>query len=446
MADPARTPGPSLLEAAFQLPALVRDPLRLFLRWREKYGDAVLAPGRRPPLRLIFAPADVRHVLTARPGLYRKGIARFDLRNPLGEGLASSNGALHARQRSLMLPAFHRPKMSPVAAVAAEEMIKESASWPEGGTVDLWRAMARVSLAVTGRALLGDDLAGEKDLFIDTLLRCQRFVQAGTFTLLPRVLRTLGRGKHLADIDVLDGVAQSLVERRRAAGLGTEDLLSILLRARGEDGQPLDGQLIRDELKTMLAAGHDTLASALAWTWHLLAGHPGAMARTREEADRVLGDRLPAEEDLPSLSYTEMVFSEALRLYPPIWSLGRQALADDRLPSGTPVPAGTQVALVSYVIHRNPAAFPDPERFRPERFTPEARRAIPPGAYIPFGDGARACIGASLALAEAVSVISVMARRFDFAPLPDQEVGMEPLISLRPRNGIKMRVHRRKTT
>jgi cytochrome P450 len=384
----------------------------------------------------LFNRADARHVLTDRRGIYEKGIAPVIVRNPLGRGLVSSNGPLHARQRGLIQPGFNRPRMTGAAAVAAEEALKESAAWADGGRVDLLSAMARISFAVVARGVAGDALSGHAEAFIRALLDLQRYVLSGTFTLLPRLLKKFRRGTYFRNIAVLDRAAHALIDGRRRSSDPPDDLLSILLKGSDEE-------LIRDELVTILAAGYDTTASALAWAWHLLARHPEALGRLREEVDRVLGDRLPSETDLAALSYTDMAVSEALRLYPPIWGMGRRVTAEDALPSGTRLSPGSHVSVISYVMHRDPSVFPDPDAFRPERFHPENRRVIPHGAYLPFGDGPRSCVGEPLASAELTAVVAVLARRFDFRLLYDGDPGMEPLITLRPRNGVPAAVRRR---
>jgi cytochrome P450 len=245
-------------------------------------------------------------------------------------------------------------------------------------------------------------------------------------------------------VALLDGIVYRIIAERRASGEDRGDLLSMLMAADDVegDGTRMTDRQLRDEVMTILLAGHETTANALTWTWYLLARNPSAGERLHEEVDRALGGRPPGAADLPALGYVERVFAESMRLYPPAWGLGRRALADHEV-GGYTVPAGGLVAMSPYVVQRDPRWWPDPERFDPDRFLPEARAARPRFAYFPFGGGARQCIGESFAWMEGVLLLSALAQRWSFRLAPGPPVEPQALITLRPRHGIRMRAEAR---
>jgi cytochrome P450 len=261
--------------------------------------------------------------------------------------------------------------------------------------------------------------------------------------LTPQFIPTPGNLKFNRAMQRLDAIIYAMIRARRESGKQPEDVLSALLDAKDENDKPMNDQQIRDEALTLFLAGHDTTANALSWTWYLLAQHPEVEARLHAEVDDVLASRLPSPADLPKLVYTEMVFSEAMRLYPPGYLLSRTALGDDMLPCGVKIPAGTDVWMSPYVVHRDPRLFPNPERFDPERFSEKARQARHPFAYFPFGGGSRSCIGESFARMEGVLLLAAIAQRFKMELVPGQTIVPEPLVTLRPKNGIVMRLSKR---
>ena len=234
-----------------------------------------------------------------------------------------------------------------------------------------------------------------------------------------------------------------MISDRRAAKAKPDDLLSMLLGSRYEDGKPMSDQQIRDEIVTIMVAGHETTANALSWTWYLLSRHRDVESRLVSEITDVLGGRTPAVYDLPKLRYTEMVFSEALRLYPPVWMLSRRALHSDTLPCGAEVTAGAQVIMIPYIAHRNEEYFPEPERFNPDRFDGVARNELPLCTYYPFSAGPRGCIGEAFARMEAMVIIAIIAQRFTFDLQAGDVVVPEPLLTLRPKNGLRVQVRLR---
>lgn len=241
-----------------------------------------------------------------------------------------------------------------------------------------------------------------------------------------------------AAIHTLDAIVQGLIQERRQRAIERGDVLSLLLLARDEEtGQGMSDQQVRDEVMTLLFAGHETTSNLLAWTWFLLATHPEVEQRLQAELDAVLGGRLPTVEDLAHLPYGHRVLEETLRLYPPAWSLARKALVDDKV-GGYVLPASTIILMSPYVTHRHPAFWEEPERFDPDRFTPERVAVRPRYAYFPFGGGPRQCIGNTFALMEAHLILATVAQRYRLRLVPDHPVEPQALLTLRPRDGLPM--------
>ncbi|MRR29883.1 cytochrome P450, partial [bacterium] len=239
----------------------------------------------------------------------------------------------------------------------------------------------------------------------------------------------------------LDREVYRLMQDRQQMDDPGDDMLGMLLRARDEDGQPMAPAQVRDEIITLLIAGHETVASALTWTWYLLAQQPDVRQKLEAEIQSVLGGRVPVSADLASLPYTAAVFEEALRLYPPAWLITRTAIEADQI-CGFDIPAGSLIILSPYVIHRQEAYWPDPEMFRPERFLADAGKDRPRYAYIPFGGGPRLCIGSGFAAVEAQLMIAMTAQRFQLELLPNHPVQVDALVTLRPHGGLPMRLVR----
>jgi cytochrome P450 len=243
--------------------------------------------------------------------------------------------------------------------------------------------------------------------------------------------------------DALDRLIRQVISERRASGEDKGDLLSMLLLSEDETGARMTDQEARDEAVTLFAAGHETTSNAMSWTWYLLSQHPEIEARLQAEVDSVLGDRKYNFQDLPNLRYTAMIVKESLRLYPPAWVLNaREALADIEI-DGYTIPKGGSIFVAPYAVHRNPVYFADPLRFDPERFSPENEKRIPRYAYFPFGGGPHVCIGNSFALMEAQLILATMAQRVSLSLLPDQTIDIDPLVTMGPKHGLRMRVRAR---
>jgi len=443
-------PGPVGSPLVGVLPALRRDPIQLFLDAWRAYGDVVrlpLAGGRHG--YLLAHPDHVRHVLQENHANYRKDPRSNEkLKETLGEGLLTAEGEHWLSQRRLMQPAFHRQRVAAFGTLMTERTLAMLDRWEQhartGAPLEVASEMMQLTFEIIGRAMFGADL---RDLaptvaralavgLEHTMRRIQAYPDLPPWLPLPDNLRFR---RALRD---LDRVVYRVIEGRRAATDAPDDLLSLLLHARDEgSGARMDDRQLRDEVMTILLAGHETTAVALTWSWYLLSRHPEVRRRLQAELSAVLGDRPPTVEDLAHLPYTHMVVQEAMRLYPPAWVISRVPLADDAV-DGFRLPAGEVVFLSPYVTHRHPAFWENPEGFDPERFAPERSAGRPRFAYFPFGGGPRLCIGNSFALQEAQLILATIARQYQLDLVPGHPVALHPLITLRPRYGMPMTVRR----
>lgn len=440
--DPDAPPRP--LPFLGHLLPLIQDPLRLLLVMARTRGDAVRIPSGPRTTVLLSSPAFVKRVLRDEPERFSKMTPVYKAMGTiLGKGILTSEGEHWLVHRRIVQPAFHRQKllghvdgMRRAAEATASEWERAARN---GRNLDVFADMTALTLQVVTETLLGSresedmkDLGSATDFF-------HHYSQNAPLRLvrIPLSVPTPLHRKHKRALELLDRVAYRLIDEKRSSGMRGTDVLSLLLDARYEDGSAMPRQQIRDEVLTLLAAGHDTTANALSWTFHLLGLHPAVTERVREELREVLGDRPVTGEDLPNLRYLRWVLSESMRLYPPAWVTARLALEDLDF-GGVPVNRGDIVMVSPYVTHRRPDLFPNPEAFLPERFAKEAE--LPPFAYFPFGGGAHKCIGDQFAIQEAQIVLATLLRRFDLHAVSGYPVEPEPLITLRPKGALPMRV------
>ncbi|MFF2654978.1 cytochrome P450 [Streptomyces sp. NPDC058045] len=449
----ANGPGPA--EAARLLPAIGRDPLNAALGLYRRYGDLVRVPLLpRHTLFLMCHPAHAEHVLVSRQDNYRKAATYRPLRVFLGDGLVTSEGELWERQRRLIQPLFSHRTVSGFLPGMTAQVRGTLDGWdrlPDGSLVHVSETMSLLTLNIVGEALFGADLRGVGERVSSAVTGMQDFaVTAMRNPLLlpaPRLgLRTTpGYRTWRGTVEAIDTVVERLsAERRAHRGPARErpDLLDALLAARYEDGSAIDDAQLRDEIVTFLMAGHETSATVLTWTCYLLGAHPAARRRLEQEVDEVLGGREPELADMDRLVWTKAVISEAMRLYPPFWTLERDAMEDDEI-DGVPVPAGSTIAVPPYLVHRHPAAWDNPEGFDPSRFLPGAGQGRPKHAFIPFGGGRRGCVGNVFALLETVSAVAMLAQRFRLDLVPGGVPRVQPTVTLRPRGGLRMVLRRR---
>jgi cytochrome P450 len=398
---------------------------------------------------LVTHPDGVEHVLQKNHKNYRKpDVLIKPVRLLMGNGLFSSEGDFWLRQRRLMQPAFHRTQIALLSrhmASAAAALVDEWRRGEPGRVIDIVPAMMRLTLSVAGTTLFSHDISGEAD----TLGRAFRVVFAhvsrrmNSQMTLPLWVPTSGNRAVRHAKELLDRVVLEVIEARRRHGPGPGDLLDLLLAARDDesDGGMSDQQL-RDEVLTLLTAGHDTVGAALSWAWHLLGEHPDLQEALADEARGRLGGRTPECDDLPHLPLARAVFDETLRLYPPAPGVVRETLAEDHV-NGYRLPAKAIVTPYAYVTHRDPAFWEEPEKFKPERFLPGAGTGRPKFAYFPFGGGPRVCIGNTFALTEGPLILAAVAQSFRLEPVPGATVIADTTFTLRPKNGVMIRLHRR---
>jgi cytochrome P450 len=345
-----------------------------------------------------------------------------------------------------MQPAFHRQRLATYGAVMVRHAARMLGEWRPGEVRDVHDEMMRLTLGIVAESLFGADLGADADRFSAALTAVlQRFGQriASPAFLIPEWVPTAGNRRYARVVREMDEMVYGIIERRRKSGEERDDLLSLLLHAQHEDdGSRLTDKQVRDEAMTLLIAGHETTAIALSWTWYLLAEHPEVEATLRDELRTVLGSRLPAAADLPNLRYAGMVVNEAMRLYPPARIVTRQALADCEI-GGHRVPKGTVVLMSQWVVHRDPRFYDRPDEFLPDRWAEGLAKQRPRFAYFPFGGGPRQCIGNGFATMEAVLLLAAIAQRFRLTLEPGQHITPWPVVTLRPRNGVKMRLHHR---
>ncbi|AXK34859.1 cytochrome P450 [Streptomyces armeniacus] len=452
---PRTAAGPGRAEAALLLPEIGRDPLSAALGLYRRYGDLVRVPLLpRHTLFLMCHPAHAEHVLVSNEANYRKAATYRPLRVFLGDGLVTSEGALWERQRRLIQPIFSHRRVSGFLPGMTAQVRGTLDGWdllPDGALVHVSETMSRLTLNIVGEALFGADLRGAGERVSAAVTGMQDFATTAMRNPLllpaPRLgLRTTpGYRTWRGTVEAIDAVVEQVAAERRAGGGPAgerHDLMDALLEARYEDGSAISPGQLRDEIVTFLMAGHETSATVLTWTCHLLAAHPAARRRLEEEVDGVLGGREPELADVDRLVWTKAVLSEAMRLYPPFWTLERSAVEDDEI-DGVPVPAGSTVAVPPYLVHRHPAAWDNPEGFDPSRFLPGAGEGRPKHAFIPFGSGRRGCVGNVFALLETVAAVAMLAQRFRLDLAPGGVPRVQPTVTLRPRGGLRMVLRRR---
>jgi cytochrome P450 len=399
---------------------------------------------------LFNDPDSIQHILLGNQSNYPKGRLNRQILGPaLGDGLLTSEGETWRRHRRIAAPAFHHRRLAELAAIMVEETLRLRTRWDDiagGGPVDMSKEMMTLTMRIVTRCLFShdvsddvDELGGAITTMIETLGKTSMLDLLG----LPEWLPRHRDGELRRAMKLIDDRIYRIIAERRASQRDYGDLLDLLLKSRDEEtGECMSDRELRDEVVTLFAAGHETTAVALAWTWYLLSLHPEVAGRLAGEVTDVLGERPPAFSDLERLPYTRMVFEETMRLYPPAFVINRVALADDRI-GDVDVPAGTMVSVSPWITHRNPNLWDEPERFDPERFTEESVRARHKYAYFPFGGGPRICIGNGFALMEGRLVLAALAPWFAPRLAGNEPVVPQGRITLRPRGGLPMVVEHR---
>lgn len=442
----SRPPGPKRLIPMLGYFRFRTNTLGVLQEMAAKYGDIVYFKLGPQPAYFLNHPDYVRDVLVTSNNSFMKGRALQRSKRLLGEGLLTSENPVHRRQRRLAQPAFHRQRIASYAGVMTSYADRLVSGWHDGDTLDISEQMMRLTLAIVGKTLFDADVEGEAaeigealttvmDLFNLLLLPFSELLEKLPLPHKKRFDKAKSR---------LDETIYRILEERRRSGLDHGDLLSMLMLAEDTEdgGERMTDLQIRDEAMTIFLAGHETTSNALTWTWYLLSQNPEVEKRLHAELDEVLNGRAPTFEDVPRLRYTEMVFSESMRLYPPAWAIGRLATQDHRIGDYV-IPKGSLVLLSQYVMHRDARFFREPDKFDPERWTPEAKEARPQFSYFPFGGGPRRCIGEGFAWMEGILLIASIANRWRMRLEPGHRVELQPVITLRPKHGMRMTLHER---
>jgi len=447
-----------------------KDPTG-FLTTQSKLGDVSFFRMGSQPAYFLNHPDLVRDLFVVNAHKFMKGRALQRAKNLLGEGLLTSEGEFHLRQRRMIQPAFHRTRIAEYAASMVDFAERMSESWNDGDERDIDKEMMHLTLQIVGKTLFSANVEDDADAVGGAMTAVSKLFD---FLLLPysewlQKLPLPQTRRFNQARATLNSVIYGIINDRRRSGKDTGDLLSMLLMARDEDdGRAMSDEQIRDEALTLFLAGHETTSNALTFTWYLLSQNPEKAEKMRAELDRVLstigkdgviepeqtrrseirdpqsgGVRPPTIDDLPNLKYTEAVLAESMRLYPPAWAVGRLALEEHAF-GGYNVPQGALVLVSPFVAGRDPRFWEKADEFIPERWlTQSVKEAGQKNIYFPFGGGVRRCIGESFAWAEGTLLLAAIARKWRLELAPEQKIGLQPMITLRPKYGMRMRIESR---
>jgi cytochrome P450 len=444
IASRTRPPRPKGLPLVGNALQYKRDPFAFMLRCAREYGPVSYTRLSGRPHFLLSEPGDVEHVLVTNHRNYSKGAVQAREGSLFGNGLLLSEGDFWRSQRRIIQPAFHRRRVDQYAGIMTAATERMLAGWRDGTTRDIHHDMMKLTLEIVVRVLFGADIHDRAHRLAQAFAVVGEHFQVvydRTF-FVPEWIPIPGNLRYRKALDSLDGEVDRIIQKRRADDTGGDDLLGLLLEMRDDEGRPMSDQQLRDEVMGLFLAGHETTAHTLGFACHLIGRHPDQEAKLLAELSNCLGGRLPTVDDLPRLPFTEQVTKEALRLYPAVYSMLREALQDDEL-GGYHVPAGTTVVLPQWVIHRDGRFYQQPEVFAPERWTKEFERGLPRCAYFPFGAGPRVCIGSSFALTELRLILPTILQRWHLEPTSAAPLELLASITTRPRRGIEMAVHQR---
>ena len=429
-----------------------RDPLGFLSDGARRFGPVFRYQIGPWTFFLVSRPDGIRHVLQDNYRNYPRSWMYRRTRPVAGNGLVAAEGEVWRRQRRMVQPAFAHQRVAALAAPMTELTARMLDRWDAayagtGEAFDLAPEMVRLTLDIVGRTLLGVDLAGDNGTLRTAVNEAMAWIEYRMSHLLspPPWVPTPRNLRFRRTMRTFDAIVYRIIAERRARGARGDDLLSLMLGARDEEGggAGLSDLEVRDQVMTFIGAGHETTAVALAWAWYLLARHPHVEARVRAEVEHALGGRRPTFDDLPRLPVTRNVIEETLRLYPPVYAVARDVLADDVI-AGYRVPRGTTVALSPFITHRLPELWPEPGKFDPDRFTAARAEGRPRFAWFPFLGGPHQCIGQEFAMMEATLIVAMVVQRFRLTPAPGAaDVRYKPLVSLRPAGAVAMVLEKR---
>jgi len=440
---PAKRPAPPGPRGLAFWWRLLRAPdgwLDLLTWLTRRYGDVAGFGFLGNPACMINSPAGIEQVLVTDYQNFTKSMDYRALSRVLGQGLLTSEGEFWKHQRRLVQPAFFRDRILSYGDIMTSYTRRMIENWQDTAIRDVHADMMHVTLEIAARALFNVDITRDARTIGSALeVVMAEMPKLAGFSFLPDWVPVPGLGGFRRALADLDQVVFGMIRDRRVTGQHPGDLLDMLLDARDENGAGMSDRQLRDEVMTLLLAGHETTANTLAWTLYLLAQNPEEQSRLAVEVSEVLGGRVAQAAELHRLPYTQMVLMESQRLYPPAWAIGRKSIGEFEV-GGYRLRAGTNVVISQWVLHRDPRFYPEPDRFHPGRWR---ENNLPKFAYLPFGAGPRVCVGASLALTESALVLATLMQHFRFSLVPGERVKVFPSVTLRPKKGLKLRVERR---
>jgi cytochrome P450 len=460
-------PGPTYKIPGKLLRQFIHDPINTLSNISRKYGDISYFKLGREHVYLINNPDYIEKVLIYDHRNFKKGKRLQTAKAVLGEGLVTSEGDLHKRQRRLIQPIFHPKQIMSYSNTMINYATRTRDRWKDGDMVDVSEQMMQLTLGIICKAVLNYDIESEAQQVGKALTTVRKYSKrlqspiGHVLDKIPVLPAVRGAREAKKELDLL--VYELIADRRRREEQGSnngknydEDLLSRLMEAQDSDSpnsnqEKMSDKQVRDEVMTIFIAGHETTANALTWTFYLLSQNQDIETKLHDEINSVLGDgssrnnvgnRIPTADDIPKLQYTEKVLRESMRLYPPVWTIGRRVENDYSVGEYT-IPAGSSILMSQYVMHRNPKYYDQPEQFNPDRWTEEFKTHLPRFSYFPFGGGIRGCIGEPFAWMEGVLIIATIAQKWTMRLLPSQRIKLDPAITLRPRYGMKMKLIQR---
>ncbi len=422
-------------------------PIEFFRSAAEKYGDIFTFRVGTQRAYFIKSPAYIKEVLKTKQSSFVKEDFLKRGKIILGEGLVTSDGDIHRRQRRLVQPAFHNDRISACASTMVDFAQLTAAKWEDNTEVEMTQEMLHLTLRIVAKTLFNADVEKDARDFGEVL---SSFLELFNLLIFPfeedgdRPPDTTAKAITHAR-EKIDEIIYRLMDERRKSGEDAGDLLSVLMKSTNSEdgGQRMSDQQLRDEMVTIFLAGHETIANAMTWTWYLLSQNPEVEQKFHEELDSVFtGNRAPTIEDIPALEFTRNVFAESMRLFPPVWALGRKA-TEDCVIGERPIPKDSIILMSQYVTHRDPEYFDEPEKFKPERWTLEMQESLPDFAYFPFGGGARRCIGEQFSWTEGILLLATFGREWRFRMDSAREPEPLFLLTLRPKRPLNFVVEKR---
>jgi cytochrome P450 len=426
-----------------------KSPLRFLMKIANEYGDiAQFRLGPFQKVNLISSPEMIKEILVTQQKSFIKSQDMVRLKSVVGEGLLTSEKDFHMKQRRLIQPAFKRTHIASYGQDMIDITVNYIKKWGGRKEIQSSQDMMNITLGIISKTMFSMDFQEGSDIIGEPLERVMKLAIKRMRAILPVPLwvPTKKNLEYKKAVQALDRIIYSFIQKRRSSSQQHNDLLGILMEARSdEDGEGMDDKQLRDELLTIFLAGHETTANALCWTLYLLSQHPEVEKKLQEEIDRVAQGKPIKPSHFKDLSYTQNVIWESMRLFPPAYVIGRQVVEDVNI-GGYRLKKGEMVLISQYVMHRDPRYFEEPDLFYPERFENDFQKTLPPYTYFPFGGGPRVCIGNHFALMEAVLVLACIAQQYNLKLAPDhQEIKPQPLITLRPKGGIRLIVEHRET-